>query len=104
MNKGLGMAAFLVGTLAIIVPLITIYVIWISLILAALAGLLGDKLYPLSTVIINLFNILLMSPLTLMALKGEELQGGSTPLMSTTVVLFIAPIAAMILGTLKGKS
>jgi hypothetical protein len=103
MGKGLGVAALVVSILAIFVPIVTIYVIWLSLVLAAVAGLLGDKTFPIAATLANLVNILFMSPVTLMALTGENLDGGSTPLMTTTTTLFIAPIVTLILGALKRK-
>ena len=102
MAKGFGVAALVVGILGIFVPVVTIYVIWLALGLATIAGISGDKVFPIATVGACLINILFLSPLTLVALKGESLGGGSF-LLITTIILFIAPIIGLIIGAVKSK-
>jgi len=102
MAKGFGVAALVVGILSIYVPLVTIYVIWLALVLATVAGLLGDKVFPLATFATCLINILFLSPVTLAGLAAEREAGGSAHLV-ITIILFIAPVAALIIGAVKSK-
>jgi hypothetical protein len=50
MGKGFGISALVVGLLAIFVPLVTIYVIWLSLALASIAGFFGDRVFPIVSI------------------------------------------------------
>lgn len=95
MGKGFGVAALVVALLAFAVPLVTIYVVWLALGLAVAAALFGDKVFPIAAVCASLINLVFFSPLTWMALAGESLGGGSA-LKTVTILLFIAPIAALI--------
>jgi len=102
MAKGLGIAALVVAVLGILVPVVTIYVVWLSLVLAAIAGLLGDTTFPIAATIASLVNIVFLSPMTWALFAGENI-GGESFFMVTTVVLFISPVAAMIFVATKGK-
>ena len=102
MAKGLGISALGVAILGIFVPFVTIYIVWLSLALAAIAGFLGDKAFPIAATLANLVNIVFLSPMTWAVLAGENIGGGSF-VMVTTVILFTAPVAAMIFGTIRGK-
>lgn len=102
MAKGFGIAALVVALLGIAVPIVTIFVIWLALVLAALAGFLGDKAFPIATVLTCLINLVFFSPLTWAALFGESLQGGST-LKVTTIILFITPLVALVIGAITRK-
>lgn len=102
MEKGLGVGAIIVAILAIFVPVVTIYVVWGALVLATMAALMGDKVSPIATVMISIVNVLFMSPMTLMALKGENESGGSM-YMILTIVLAIAPIVGMVVYTNKAQ-
>lgn len=103
MAKGLGIAALVVALLGIGVPVVTIYVVWLALLLAAIAGILGDRAFPVAATLTCLINLLFLSPLTWAALWGEQLQGGST-LGTTTIVLFIAPVVGLIVGMMRKPS
>lgn len=63
MAKGLGVASLVVAILGIFVPVVTIYVVWLALILAALAGFLGDKVFPIASLLACLINVIFLSPL-----------------------------------------
>jgi hypothetical protein len=103
MEKGLGIAALVVAILGIFVPVVTIYVVWLALILAALAGFLGDKAFPIASLLVCLINILFLSPMTWAALASERI-GGGYGLLVTTIILFIAPIAGLMIGAMKAKT
>ncbi|MBU4185841.1 MAG: hypothetical protein KKI12_06225 [Proteobacteria bacterium] len=102
MAKGLGIAALVVAIIGIFVPVVTIYVIWLSLILAAIAGLLGDKVFPIASFFANLVNIVFLSPMTWAVLAGENVGGGSFFAIST-FILFIAPIVTLVIGSIRNK-
>ena len=103
MSKGLGIAALVIALLGVIVPLVTVWVIWLALALAAFAAFGGDKSFPIAAVLVCLVNILFLSPLTLMMLKGESMQGGSL-YMILTIVAFIAPIVGLFLSATPTSS
>lgn len=103
MGKGFGIGALVLGILSIFVPIVSLYVVWLALALATVAGLLSDKVFSLATIVITLVNVLFLSPATWMALKGEQMSGGSG-LMATTIVLFIAAIGALVYGAMKSKA
>ena len=103
MGKGLGIAALVIGIISILVPVITLYVVWLALILAAVAGYGGEKTYSVATIAICLVNLLFLSPSTWLALTGENIAGGSFLLIGT-IIMFIAPIAALVLRSKKEKS
>lgn len=88
MSKTLGITALVLALVGILVPLVTIYLVWLTVLMAGLAGLLGNRSLPLPSLVVCLVNLLFLSPLTLAALKGESLQGGSA-LLRTTQVLFV---------------
>jgi hypothetical protein len=101
MAKGLGIAALVISILSIFVPVVTLYVVWLALALAAVAGFLGDRVFPIASLVICLVNIVFLSPLTWAALAGESMSGGFF-LKIGTIIMFIAPIVGLILGAKKG--
>lgn len=97
MHKGFGIAALIVAVIGIGIPLITIYMVWLALALAALSAFLGNKAFPLAATLVCLINALFLSPSVWILLTVE-------PKMfykATTIVLFIAPIAGLIIGRPK---
>jgi len=97
MGQGLGIGAMIVAILAIFVPVVGIYVVWGALVLATVAALMGDRVYPVVTVIITIVNVVFLSPLILAAFSGEE-KSGESFFFYVTIVLIIAPIATMIIS------
>jgi hypothetical protein len=93
--KALGISALVVAILGIFVPVVTIYVVWFSLALAAIGAFMGDKVFPIVALVANLINLVFLSPLTWMLLFGEDAGGGSF-FAITTIIMFISPIGAMI--------
>jgi hypothetical protein len=102
MSKGLGIAALVIGILSIIIPVISLYVVWLALILATITALAGDKTFSIATFAICLVNVLFLSPMTWLALKGEELAGGSF-LSVGTFILFLAPIVGLVFTIVRRK-
>lgn len=100
MNKGLGIGAMVVAILAIFVPVVTIYVVWLALALAILAALMGDRVFPIVTVLISAINLFFFSPMTWALMAGEN-QEGKSFFFYMTVAMMIAPIAAMIMSAAK---
>lgn len=47
-HKGLGIAALTIAVFGMGIPGITIYLVWLALILAALSAFLGNKVFPLA--------------------------------------------------------
>ena len=92
----------MLAILAIFIPLVTIWVIWFALALAAFAAFSGDKSFPIAVILICFVNLLFFSPLTLMVLKGESLQGGFAYKI-ITFIAFIAPIVGLFLASASGN-
>ena len=103
MNKGLGVGAMVVAILAIFVPVVTVYVVWLALVLATLAALMKDMTYPIVTVLISGINLVFLSPMTWALMAGEN-QEGKSFFWYMTIVLMIAPIVAMIMSAIKPKN
>jgi hypothetical protein len=101
MAKGFGIVGLVIAIIAIFVPLVAIYVMWLGLIVATVGALAGDRIFTVITWVVTIANIAFFSPLTLALLIGEqaatEEAGGSGIFLTITIVLFIAPIVAMIL-------
>ncbi len=94
MAKGIGIVALFVAFLAITIPIpLTPLVIWLGLILAVIAGILGDRIFATATPLITAVNILLLSPLTLAYLHTPQ----NTAHYNATVALLIAPFVAMLI-------
>ncbi len=102
MGKGIGIAALVISILAIFIPIISIYVVWIALILAAISSFNGEKTYSIASLVICVVNVLLLSPATMLVFAGESLGGGSA-LKIITLILFLAPIAGLVLSYNKTK-
>ena len=102
MAKGFGIVGLVIAIIAIFVPLVAIYVMWLGLIVATVGALVGDRIFTVITWVVTIANIVFFSPITLALLIGQqaaaEESGGSGILLTITIVLFIAPIVAMILN------
>jgi hypothetical protein len=103
MGTGFGVASLVVAILGYSVPIVTIYFVWLSLVLATLAGLCGNKVFPLATFFACLINLLIFSPVTWTALLGERMSGQST-LFTITVVLFVVSVASLLIGSFLGRN
>ena len=105
-SKGLAIAALVVAITAVIMPLISLYFVWIALIMIALAIFTENKVnnvdkegeedkkrktFNKAAYIICLVNVILLSPATRMAFAGERLQGDYS-LEMTTLILFVVPV------------
>lgn len=97
MQKGFGIAALVFSILAVFVPVVTVYVVLLAMILAAVAGFFGDRTFTIASVAISVVNIVFLSPVTWAALAGESLQGGSV-LKWVIIIMLVAPIIAMVVG------
>jgi hypothetical protein len=67
---GLGMAAWATSLMAIFIPLLSDYGIWMALLLAAMHGLLGGIILPMLTMLTSLVNIFFLSPVSSMSLTS----------------------------------
>ncbi len=95
MSKGIGIASLVFGILAIFVPVVSLYVVWLALALAALAAFTGDKALSVATLLVCLVNVIFLSPATILVL------GGVSFLKTCTLGLFLAPIVGLIIGNRK---
>jgi hypothetical protein len=60
--KGLGIAALVLSAVAIVIPLIGIFVAWIGLVCAVDAVRGGERSYSTAAIIVGAVNLLLLSP------------------------------------------
>ncbi len=97
MHKGLGIAALVIAVIGMGIPVITIYIVWLALVLATLSAFLGNKAFPLAATLVCLVNALFLSPSVWILLTVEP----KMFLKATTTILFIAPIAGLIIGRRK---
>jgi hypothetical protein len=67
---GLGMTAWGTSVMAIFIPFLSDYGIWMALLLAAVHGMLGGILLPMLTILTSLVNIFLLSPVSSMSLTS----------------------------------
>ena len=100
MNKGFGIAALVFAILSIFIPAVSIYVVWLALVLATLAALTGDKVFSFSTFLICLVNVIFLSPLTMLVLVQKEM--GSIRIL--TIILFLAPIAGLLIRKITSRA
>ena len=70
MGMGVGIAGLVLAIIAIFVPLVALYVIWVSLIFTSIAAFAGDKPFSIAAWCVSLVNLLLLSPITLAVLIG----------------------------------
>ena len=102
--KGVGIAALVIAIVSIFTPIVTLYVIWVALLIAGIAGLMGDRSFTIATIAISAVNLVLLSPVTLAVLIGtSEGQGGDGGLIAITTVFFALPVGAIILSA-SGKA
>lgn len=102
MAKGLAIAGLVISTLALVVPLISLYIVWISLLLLTGAAAAGEKQLSIGAYIICAVNVLLLSPNVLMAFGLEEMQG-RVGLRLGTCVAFTLPLLGYLISYLRGR-
>ncbi len=102
MAKGFGIVGLVIAIIAIFVPVVALFVMWIALAVVTVGALFGERIFAVITWVVTIANILVFSPLTLVALVGEQAAtqetGGNPVLLIITLILFAAPIAAIILN------
>jgi len=103
MVKGFGIGAILVALLAIVMPGYGIYAVWFSLILIIVTAYYGDVVLSIIAIILNIVNVVFLSPLLLFFLKEAYQRGESLLFLCTTASLFILPIIILIFIQLRMK-
>ena len=102
MPKILGIVAVALSLLSIFVPLFSLYLIWLALIVATIAGVFDGKTFTIATFAICLANILFLYPNTWAALLSNKMPDAFV-LNVVTIILFVAPIAGLIFGLARPK-
>ena len=97
MGKGLGIAALVLSILAIFVPVVSIFVVCLAMLLCAIAGVLGERPFSISSWLISAINLFFLSPLIWVGFATDRLQGKSSWKLIVGVVL-LAPLVAIIVG------
>jgi hypothetical protein len=83
------------------IPVVSLFVIWLALVFVTLSALSGDRLFVSATVMISFMNIVFFSPLTIGLLLGDTytpVDGKGFGLLYITIALFAAPIVAIIVN------
>ena len=100
MGKGVGVGSIILATVGIFVPVAGIFIGWLALLLAAIAGLAGEVTLTVAVVAISVVNYLFLSPSLWLATAGANLQpgpGSPNVAIYITIVLVIAPVATLML-------
>lgn len=95
MSKGFGIAALVFSITGIFIPVVSLYIIWLALILISLLAFAGERTFSFAAYIICLINILFLSPISILLFSEEAKQGGSS-LKIVTIILFIIPLVGLI--------
>lgn len=105
MSKGLAITALVLAIVGFFVPAITVYWVWLTIVIASVSIISGDEGKGLSIAawIVSIINLLFLSPLFWAAVKGESLGGGSV-LVTITFVIFLLPIVAMVMRSRTNKA
>jgi len=106
MGMGMGIAGLVLAIVAIFIPLVALYVVWVSLIFTAIAAFAGDKPFSIASWCVNLVNLVLLSPITLAILIGgpasdNTIRGPSIFLLVVTIALFVLVIVGWFVGRKK---
>jgi len=99
MEKGIGIAAIAIAIISCFIPVVTLFAVWLALLLAAIAAFLGDRVLSVATALICFANVVFMSPLTMIGLFGPD----GKPMLIISVVLLFAPFVAMMLKNKQNK-
>ena len=91
-KKILSMGSLAIAFIAIFTLIFTIYLIWVSVLLAGLAGLTGSLLISALAIFINIVNLLFLSPISL-ALVGANLFS-----VLMTLLIFIFSVSIWFFG------
>jgi hypothetical protein len=91
-KKMLGMTSLTLAIMGVFTPILTIYVVWFSIIIAGFSGLVGSLLFSMVAILINLINLFFLSPISL------SLIGGNFFSMIVTLMIFIGSLGAWSLG------
>ena len=86
MGKGLGIAALVFAIISIFIPLVSLYIMWIALALAASAAFARDKGFSIAAFAIVAVNLFFLSPVALAAVFI------SSSIKVITTALFLAVI------------
>lgn len=97
MAKGFGIAALVFAILAIFVPVVSIYVVAFAMLMAAVAGFFGDKVFTVASVAISVVNCYFLSP----ALK-TMMEGGGAIIWEVPLILAV-PVVALVIGSMRQK-
>ncbi len=91
MANGLGVAALVFSIIAIFLPVVSLYVVWMSLVFAASAAACGERPVTIVAVAICLANVLFLTPLTTIS---DQLTNSSPRVI--TGALFVAAIVMLV--------
>lgn len=105
-SKGLGIAAIILAVLGAVMPGIGLFVGWLALILATFAAAGDGRGLAIATIVVSAMAFLFLTPSLWIEAAAfgtgyGEATGSSPILRIVSLVLLVAPVAAMFLGKNK---
>ncbi len=97
MHKGLAIAALVLSIIAIFVPVVSIYVVILAMVLAAVAGFMGERPFSIAAISLSLVNVFALSPFIWIAFAADRMQGVNRWKWIIAVTFFV-PIAAIVVS------
>jgi len=91
-RKMLGLTSLMLAFAAVFTPVLTIYLVWFSILLAGFAGLTGSLVFSAIAIMINVINLFFLSPVSL------ALIGGNFFSMIISLFIFIISLSLWGLG------
>lgn len=98
MGKGLGIAALVIAICAIPIPIVGVFLAWLSLVIAAFAGFAGQVPLAVSVVAVSAVNIIFLSPTLWLGTIGANMNPGpASPNIGVyvSIIAILAPIVAI---------
>jgi hypothetical protein len=94
MAKGLGIGGLIAAVIAIVLPVVGVYLGCVALLIVSIAALFGDRVFAIATVAICAINFYLLSPSVWLAQYGGP--GAHAPTLFIFLALFVvAPVVAV---------
>jgi hypothetical protein len=94
---GLGIAALIISVVSLFIPIYGIYLGGIALIIAAVAGLLGDKGLTIATVVVSFVGYFFLTPSLSLAEQGEP--GSTHGIWIVIYALLAIPVVCMFISS-----
>jgi hypothetical protein len=110
-KTGIALAGLIIAIIGAFTPVVGLYIGWLALLIVTVSGFMGERGLTIATLVISLFAFLFLTPSLWIEAGANMLVSGQTGedagisfLRPITMIVFFAPIGAMIAGAfLKPK-